>query len=234
MFWTYRLYWIYPYKMSEDSRIYCCSGMRKNMKAFVSLVQPALAPVSFKISVTVNRENFFKVLTELVQKLQFDVTGKLHNKNFSCEANNLTAIDRYNKWQVLQMRKTADSNKLLNFLKIYMNLIGAPDKTNPNWASEYTYQEHNEFRTSRNNNAASNPSRLPTVRSAVAVSKQSMENLVRTSSEDKTNFSESFKTELRGLGFIIHTRMNTLFSNYVTTRNQQLSWPKKLKNFKLF
>ena len=50
-------------------------------------------------------------LSEPGQELQFDFTGKLHNKKLNGETQILIAIDRFSKWPTVKICKTSETKK---------------------------------------------------------------------------------------------------------------------------
>ena len=80
----------------------------------------------FKIPIAIDGENQFTGPDRTRKKIQFDFSGKLHNKDVTGESYILIGFDRYCKRLGVLICKSTETKRVINFLASFINFYGFP------------------------------------------------------------------------------------------------------------
>ena len=79
------------------------------------------------------------------QEIQIDFTGKSQNKNLQGEIQIILAVDRFSKWPTVQICKTSEAKKVINFLTSNFYLYGIPEKRTSDKGGAIISKETKQF-----------------------------------------------------------------------------------------
>ena len=144
-------------------------------------------------------------LTEPVQEIQIDFTGKLHNKNINGDIQLLIAIDRFSKWPIVKICKSAKTKEVENFLSSNFNLYGIPGKITSNKGGAFVSEEYREFCKNRNIEIEYCTPRMHMGNGTVERAIQTLKNLIIANMEDNISLTESVNRALHVKRFTLHT-----------------------------
>ena len=134
--------------------------------------------------------------TEPGQEIQFDFTGKLHNKNIHGEVQTLIAVDRFSRWPTGKICKTSETKEVIQFLSSNFNLYGIPEKIKSDKGGAFVSREYREFCKNRNIEIEYSTPRIHTGNGTVERKIQTRKNLVIANMEDGNNLTESVNRAL--------------------------------------
>ena len=103
-----------------------------------------------KYQIPKNEFGKLKTLTEPVQEIQIDFSGKLNNKKLNGEHQILIAIDRFSKWPTAKICKLSETKEVLNFLKQKFKLYGILEKIKTDkWGGRLSQKNIRSFATQK-------------------------------------------------------------------------------------
>ena len=133
-------------------------------------------------------------------------------KKINGENQLLIAIDRFSKWPTVKICKTAETKKVLNFLKQNFNLYGLPEEIKLDKRGAFISKDYTEFCKSKNIEIEYCTPRIHTGTGAVERAKQTMKNLILANLEENLCLTECVNRALKVMRFTIHTVLKlTLF-----------------------
>ena len=193
-------------KMETEAKIFWWLEKKNDIETKVKDCTACLA-LGKSLKYQLPKKHFGKLekLTEPVQELQIDFTGKLHNKNIHGDVQILIAVDRFSRWPTVKICKTSETKEVIQFLSNNFNLYGIPEKIKSDKGGAFISKEYREFYKSRNIEIEYCTPRIHTGNGTVERAIQTLKNLVIANMEDGENLTESVNRALRVMRFTVHT-----------------------------
>ena len=193
-------------KMETEAKIFWWPEKKNDIETKVKDCTACLASgKSLKYQLPKRHFGKLENLTEPELKLQFDFTGKLHNKNIHGDVQILIAVDRFSRWPTVKICKTSDTKEVIQFLLTKFYLYGIPEKMKSDKGGAFISKEYREFCKSRNIEIEYCAPRIHTRNGTVERAIQALKNLVIANMEDGENLTESVNRALRVMRFTVHT-----------------------------
>ena len=115
-------------KMTTEAKIFWWPNKKQDIETKVKDCTACLASGK-NLNYQLPKKHYGKLekLSEPGQELQFDFTGKLHNKSINGETQNLIAVDRFSKRSTAKICETSETKEVISFLSSNFNLYGIPE-----------------------------------------------------------------------------------------------------------
>ena len=192
--------------MMFEAKIFWWPDMKKDIENKVQDCTACLASgENLKYQLPKKHYGKLEKLSEPGQEIQFDFTGIFYNKHLHGETQILIAVDRFSKWPIVKICKSAETKEVINFLTSNFNLYGIPEKITSDKGGAFISKEDREFCKNRNIEIEYCTPRMHTGKGIVERAIQTLKNLIKANLEDGIGITEGVNRALRVMRFTVHT-----------------------------